>query len=230
MRSERGDYAMTERVRGGKAAGIEKGAASVKDWLPFKDIVRGTVVLKDGGFVRIFEVLPINFKLKSKAEKRLVILNFRSFLKACRFPMQILVQCRQADVEKYIGRMEKHLEEEKDANVKNMIEGHIKLVKSLGAQGAVSRRFFLVVPYVPLPGAKSAGLTDAEKQFNDKLSIMREHLSKCGNSISEACDTGFAAEILYTYLNKKTCETQKIGGKLSVLTGLAAVVPEEGRE
>jgi hypothetical protein len=105
----------------------DKGAISVeeqqrltaKDWLPIKDIKKGIVVLKNGTYVKIIEVIPINFKLKSRADKRFLILNYRAFLKACRFPMQISIQCKKADVDPHIKRIKSFIKTEKNENVKN---------------------------------------------------------------------------------------------------------------
>ena len=61
----------------------DKNAISTKDWLPFKSIINGIISLKNGEYLKILEVIPINFKLRSKMEKRSIILNYREFLKAC---------------------------------------------------------------------------------------------------------------------------------------------------
>ena len=38
---------------------------STQKWLPVADIQDGIVILKDGRFIKILEVLPVNFALKS---------------------------------------------------------------------------------------------------------------------------------------------------------------------
>lgn len=200
----------------------EQQRITAKNWMPIQNVVNGIVVLKNGTYVKILEVIPINFKLKSRTDKRFLILNYRSFLKACKFPMQISVQCKKADVEPHIKRIKTFLKTEKNENVKKMIKGYIKLVSSLshGSKGAISRRFFLIIPYVPLPGVKNFEFRDVEKQLSDKHITIKEFLSKCGNEIIEQQDTEWVANVLYTYLNKKTCEVQKFGGKLVQLSGL----------
>jgi conjugal transfer ATP-binding protein TraC len=105
----------------------DKNAISSKDWLPVKAAVNGIILLKNGDYLKILEVLPINFKLRSKVEKRAIILNYREFLKACHYPIQVSIQCKKADIEPHIKRMEGYLKEESNDNVKSMGKGYIGL-------------------------------------------------------------------------------------------------------
>ncbi len=211
--------------------------ATVQNWQPIKDIKDGVVILKNGDYVKIVEVIPINFKLKSAADKRFLILNYRAFLKGCRFPMQISVQCRKADIDPHLNRIKALYKLEKNEDVKNLTQGYMRLVKSLnyGAKTAISRRFFLIFPYVTPPGKKDEPFQEVVKQLKDKESKIRNFLEQCGNEITEVPDeTEYVANVLYTYLNKKTSEQQKFSGKLLELKGLFVNsdldVVEEGSE
>ena len=51
---------------GGAKAAAEPFRDSIQAWLPIKNIVGGVVVTKDGRFVKILEVLPVNIYLKSR--------------------------------------------------------------------------------------------------------------------------------------------------------------------
>ena len=136
-----------------KASPEEVMKATVQNWQPIKDIKEGVVILKNGTYLKIVEVIPINFKLKSAADKRFLILNYRAFLKACKFPMQISVQCRKADIDPHLNRIKAIYKLEKNEDVKNLTQGYMRLVKSLsyGTKTAISRRFFLIFPYIPSP-------------------------------------------------------------------------------
>ena len=58
------------------------------------------------------------------------------------------------------------------------------------------------------------------EEFSKPSEYIKEFLSKCGNELVENNDNEWIANILYTYLNKKTCEVQKFGGKLMQLSGI----------
>jgi conjugal transfer ATP-binding protein TraC len=202
----------------------------VKDWLPVIDVRDGIVHMKDEQFVKIIEIIPINFKLKSRYERRMLMINYRALLKACKFPMQISVQCRKANVEPHINRMEKFLSLEKNENVRNMLEGYISLIKQIGNKGAITRRYFMVIPYVNALKSKTVDYTEVLKQLYEKSVVIKEFMKRCGNEAIIRNDTEFTVDILYSYLNKKTCEVQKIGSKLMSLTGMFLDVTTESEE
>ena len=208
----------------------DKNAISTKDWLPIKAITNGIVLLKNGDYLKILEVLPINFKLRSKVEKRSIILNYREFLKACHYPMQVSIQCKKADIEPHIKRMEGYLKEETNVNVKSMGKGYVGLVRTLGKKGAVSRRFFLVVPYVQPAGIKTVEYPDVDKQLSEKKSNIQDYLKHCGNVVVDTVDTGdteYILNILYSCINKRTCDIQRFGCKLLALTGIYTDIEKE---
>ena len=206
-----------------KASEEDKMKATVQNWLPIKDIKDGVVILKNGEYIKIIEVVPINFKLKSAADKRFLILNYRAFLKGCRFPMQISVQCRKADIDPHLNRIKSIYKLEKNEDVKELTKGYMKLVKSLsfGTKTAISRRFFLIVPYILPPGKKEESFQEVLKQLKEKEKTIKDFLDQCGNEIVEVPDeTEYVAGVLYSYLNKKSSEQQKFSGKLLELKGL----------
>ena len=47
---------------------------STQKWLPIETVTGGLVLLKDGRYIKILEVLPVNFYLKSDVEQENIIL------------------------------------------------------------------------------------------------------------------------------------------------------------
>jgi len=206
-----------------KVSPEEEMKATAQNWQPIKDIKEGVVILKNGTYLKIVEVIPINFKLKSAADKRFLILNYRAFLKGCSFPMQISVQCRKADIDPHLNRIKALYKLEKNEDVKHLTQGYMRLVKSLsyGTKTAISRRFFLIFPYVTPPGKKDETFPEIVKQLKEKENKIKDFLEQCGNELAQIPnETEYVANVLYTYLNKKTSEQQKFSGKLLELKGL----------
>lgn len=54
---------------------------STQKWLPLADIKNGIIVLKDGRYIKLIEVLPVNFYLKSEVEQENIIFYFASCVK-----------------------------------------------------------------------------------------------------------------------------------------------------
>lgn len=203
---------------------------TAKDWLPVKDVRDGIVHLKNGNYVKIIEVIPVNFKLKSASEKRLLMLNYRSFLKACKFPIQISIQCRKANVDPHVNRMKTFYRTEKNEQAKKMIRGYINLVQNIGQKGAITRRYYLIIPFVYPISVKTVEYSEVIKQLMDKKAYIKEFLSKCGNEVLDHNDNDAPVNIMYNYLNKRTSESQKIGKKLLSLMGAFLDYAEDSLE
>lgn len=196
------------------------------DWLPVKEIRDGIIVLKNGRYVKAVEVSPVNFLLSSQKEKHNIIKAFRALLNICDFPLQILVRSWKADTQPHIKRMEAYHSREPDENCRRLIQGYIRLVRNIGSKNAVSRRFFIVFPYIPDPGVKTFTFEDVVKKLNENKRKIAEYISHCGNRVLEPSDEdSFTAGVLYTAINRKKSVTQPLPVKLDsllspVITGI----------
>ena len=68
------------------------------DFLPIKKIKNGTIYTDDGRYVKVLEVLPINFLLKSREEQEQVIYDFEKFLRIAPDNFQIKVLAKKTDI------------------------------------------------------------------------------------------------------------------------------------
>ena len=51
---------------------------SVQKWLPIQNVINGVIVTKDRQFIKVLEVLPVNFYLKSPIDQQNIIYQFAS--------------------------------------------------------------------------------------------------------------------------------------------------------
>ena len=71
---------------------MSKQLYSVQDWLPFEKILdNGIIKIKNSFYIKIIEIIPINFNLKSELEKEAILNSYKIFLKTCNFDIQILL-------------------------------------------------------------------------------------------------------------------------------------------
>ena len=73
--------------------------------VPVKEIYGGVIALKNGKFVVVIEVLPLNFYLKSELEQKNIISGFAAFLKTAPDELQIIVETRPADISAFCERL-----------------------------------------------------------------------------------------------------------------------------
>ena len=90
----------------------------VQDYLPIKDLKNGIIETTDGRYIKILEIEPINFTLRSDEEQFNIIASFASWLKISPMRLQFKSITRKADSDKHIA-MVKKLNGRKIPNVVN---------------------------------------------------------------------------------------------------------------
>ena len=117
------------------------------DLLPIEKIENGILHTTDDHYIKILEIDPINFLLRSPREQRSVIYSFASLLKVSPVRLQFKSFSRKADVNAYLDKLRRDAANEPDAAVRKRHMSYIRFVKRLGFRDAVSRRFFVIFQY-----------------------------------------------------------------------------------
>ena len=86
----------------------------VQNFIPIKDIRHGIIETTDGRFIKILEIEPINFALRSSEEQFGIISSFASWLKISPAKLQFKSITRKADSDKHIAMVRKELESEEN--------------------------------------------------------------------------------------------------------------------
>lgn len=84
--------------------------ASVQAFIPVKDIRGGVIETTDYRFIRILEIEPINFMLRSAEEQNSIISTFAGWLKISPIRLQFKSLTRKADSDHHIAMIRKDLE------------------------------------------------------------------------------------------------------------------------
>ncbi|HEX2938372.1 MAG TPA: hypothetical protein VHO66_05570 [Ruminiclostridium sp.] len=203
------------------------------DFFSVKRIVKGNVQLSDGNYVRILEIEPVNFKLKSNSEKEGIILGFQEFLKSLGLDFEITVLTQKADTMPYIEMLNNKKKEEKDANIKTMIGAYADFVGEMQEHGAVTRKFILSYTYKPKYTGKAKNaetpLAVVDKYFIDMDERIKEYLTTCGNRPITADDVDFKiAQILNSAFCRKNDDFEPIDSSLWGKDDyLDAILPDE---
>lgn len=85
-------------------------------FIPVKDIRGGVIETTDYRFIRILEIEPINFMLRSAEEQNSIISTFAGWLKFSPIRLQFKSLTRKADSDHHIAMIRKDLEKEKARN------------------------------------------------------------------------------------------------------------------
>ncbi|MDL2289108.1 hypothetical protein LJC32_07045 [Oscillospiraceae bacterium OttesenSCG-928-F05] len=218
----------------GKTAGVrekKKAPDSTEGLLPISDIRYGMVITDDGRFVKILEVLPVNFYLKSRQEQQNIIYSFASWLKIAPAGVQITVITQKVDIAGYVGRMRELYEHEQNARCRALIEDNIAEVEYLAASETVTRRFFLSFqcePGMKVRGSTAQAIAD---RLNEEADTARRFLDLCGLEIIEPDYLDNAlCRLLYELINKKTSRIHKLPDTIFTMTGQIHGVPDDSDE
>ena len=87
---------------------------SAQSFLPVRDIRNGMVETTDGRYLKILEIEPINFALRSSEEQFNIISSFASWLKISPVRLQCKTITRRADSDKHIALVKEELAQEKN--------------------------------------------------------------------------------------------------------------------
>ena len=173
-------------------------------YLPISQIKNGVIQTKDERYIKIIEILPINFLLRSAPEKRNIIYSFASYLKIAPPNLQFKILSKKADIKDYIEKIRREAEQEPDERCRILQEDYAKLLTQLGTREAITRRFFLIFEY-PLSGTKSVNERDMFLYLQSAVQTAKKYLAMCGNVVLEhKNETRFCVEVFYQLLNRDT--------------------------
>lgn len=90
-----------------------------EDFVPVKDIRNGIIETEDGRYIKVLEVEPINFLLRSTSEQKNIVASFASWMKISPIKIQIKVLTKKADIGKHLSTIERDMESESKTVEKN---------------------------------------------------------------------------------------------------------------
>lgn len=180
----------------------------VQDFLPVREIRNGIIETTDDRYVKIIEILPINFLLRSSEEQYNIISSFASWLKISPMKLQFKSVSRKADSDKHVAMVREELSREENQQCRQLGEEYLRLIKDVGNKEALSRRFFLIFQYEPPAGKRSSGesYADIYGMIQTAVQNAKTYFMQCGNAIVQPEDEDtFTAEVLYMFFNRSSC-------------------------
>ena len=184
---------------------IIKKQASTQKWLPFDKILEKGIIVSKNKYIKIIQVIPINYDLKSKLEKESILNSYKLFLKTCNFDIQILIQSKKEDLSNQISKVKEINKNEKNKKIKLLSEKYINYINQKNNENkSATKDFFIIVSY------KIENKNKEENQIQEAIIInylneaffkIKESLSRCGNIIYEINSKEEVQKILDSFIN-----------------------------
>ena len=135
---------------------------STQQFLDVAEIKEDTVVLRDGTMRAVLLISSINFALKSEDEQNAIISAYVSFLNNIDFPLQIVIQSRELNIDSYLESLRQKSKEQTNELLKMQTNEYAQYIQELIAMSKImNKRFYVVVPYNPM--------TDKQKSFMSRF-------------------------------------------------------------
>lgn len=189
-------------------------------YLPIQKIENGIVYTRDRRYVKIIEVIPINFLLRSAREQRSIIYSFVSYLKISPVKLQFKVLTRRADINRHLETIREEMRSEKDERCLALQKDYEDLIRRIGSKEAITRRFFIIFEYEPFNPARGKEEKEAISALTIAVQTAKTYLQQCGNElVIPDNDNEMTAEVFYTILNRKSSAIKPLSIRINEVTG-----------
>ncbi|MEK9147468.1 MAG: hypothetical protein AAB593_00970 [Patescibacteria group bacterium] len=152
---------------------------NTKQFVQIQEIRNGVVILKNGGLRAVLITSSMNFILKSNTEQQGIVSAFKEFLDSIEWPVQIIVNSRQINLDNYIADLDERAQKQENELMRIQISEYSDFIKSLiSISNIISKNFYIVVPYSPLnlkKGGILKGLSSNIKTNSYSDSILEEY-------------------------------------------------------
>ena len=223
-RASRQAAAQTENKHPGKHPVREEPEAPLINpaaaYLPIRKIENGIVYTKDHRYVKIVEVIPINFLLRSAREQRSIIYSFVSYLKISPVKLQFKVLTKRADINRHLESIKEEMKQETDERCIALQKDYENLIRRIGSKEAITRRFFIVFEYEPFTNTRGNEEADAISALTTAVRTAKTYLQQCGNELLlPDNEDEMATEVFYNILNRRTSAFTPLSVRINEVIG-----------
>lgn len=180
---------------------------TTEDTIPISDIQNGIIHMEDGRYIKILEVEPINFLLRNPREQRNIIAGFASWMKISPINIQIKVLTKKADISKHLRNLEHDMEHETNEKCRLLQKDYYHLIQTIGSREAITRRFLIIFEYEQSYGTRKPDYPEIVSMLETATRTAKQYFLHCDNEvISHDDENAFLLEVLYSVIDRNTCE------------------------
>lgn len=173
----------------------------------------GIVVSEDRSgkmhYVKIMEILAVNFNILTLKEQDLLVKRYANLIKTGPENFHIKVITEKANLEEYVGLARAAYEKEENEECKSLIANYINFLMNEGGLESFKTRYFFIfeLSQEDLGSAKTE--SEIFELLKRKSEDVRSSFKSVGNDVivlDPGEETKYVGEILYKYYNRRTKE------------------------
>ena len=196
-----------------------------QDYVPINFIKNGVLILEGKNdpskerYVKVVEIIPVNFAIKTYYEKLQIVSTFAHWLKNAPDSFQIKVVTEKTNINDNIKLSEKALEEEINEDCRIMIEKYIGYLKGIGTQETKEKHYYLIFEFEQQKFQSRATSEDEIiESLNSRAERIRSYFHDMGNEVIcftySNCDYELA-NMVYKFYNRNTCNRETFDDRLN---------------
>ncbi len=182
---------------------------TVQEFLPFKDIRDGTIVLSDHKYRAIIECSATNYNLKTPAERASIEASFQRFLNTITFPITFFMQTKVIDNSKRLQMLHEEIKATlvEFPNMASYAEQYERDMSDLNSKigNSQQKKRYIIIPYdevVLLDNlTEDEKVNYAAKEIRNRCNIIMSNLESVG-VISRILSTEELVELVYSCYNR----------------------------
>jgi len=144
------------------------------------------IVLKNGTLRGVLSVSAINYDLKSTQEQEAIINQYKNFLNSLDFPLQILINSRKINIEKYLDFIERKEKDQPSELLRFQISEYKNFIQHLvSVSNIMDKNFYIIIPFSSIENREKGIFDSFSTLLNPRKSIMdkRELFETCRNQL-----------------------------------------------
>ena len=178
-----------------------------EDLIPVRNIQNGIIHLNDGRYIKILEVEPINFLLRSVREQKHIIASFASWMKISPVHLQIKVLTKKADISKHLNAIERDMDREQDPKCRELQKDYYNLIKTIGSREAITRRFLIIFESEPAFTNRKSDYSEVVSTLETAARTAKQYFTHCDNVvITHDDENAFLLNVLYAIFDRELSE------------------------
>lgn len=190
-----------------------------QDIIPVKSIINGVITTTSGKYIKILEIIPINFYNLSELEQSDVANYFGQIFN--NGPVKVHLKCitDKSNPERIIQYIKNKCEEEKyqrgiSDQLLSCAQDVINKIRGICDYTALTRRFFFIFQYEGSSTTPSEIIFDLE---STKQSIATQFAAMGNMVVDNGIETASydAGEILYYFFNRSTCREENFQKRIA---------------
>ena len=203
---------------------------STQQYLDIAEFREDTIIMRDGTLRSVLLVSSINFALKSEDEQNAIISAYVGFLNNIDFPLQIVIQSRELNIDNYLAFLKQKEKEQTNELLKMQTTEYLQYVNELISLGKImNKKFYIVVSYNPLSDKQKGFFTRLleslkpasiikmkEERFLRRRSELNRRVENVIGGLASMgvnavpLDTQSLIELFYNTYNPETSANQKL--------------------